>query len=292
MSRPFYLTTAIYYANGAPHIGHAYEVIAADVIARFNRLIGKQVFFLTGTDEHGIKVQKTALAQGTSPKTYVDDIAAVYRQEWAYLNVTHDRFIRTTDPEHYELVTRLWNKLVEKGDIYKAQYTGTYCPIREAFLTDRELKLMQDTGEDMSKLEAVTEENYFFRLSNYKDRVREFIETHETFILPAYRRNEVLNQLEDLADVRVRQLNGDLGFIDEHIDELLIFGDLGQHPLDGKQPLEALDPVRDRLVDLGHAADGHPLEEVVVAEFERFAQPAILESTHAAAGPGAGAGSR
>ncbi|MEZ4574841.1 MAG: methionine--tRNA ligase [Vampirovibrionales bacterium] len=203
MSRPFYLTTAIYYANGAPHIGHAYEVIAADVIARFNRLIGKQVFFLTGTDEHGIKVQKTALAQGTSPKTYVDDIAAVYRQEWAYLNVTHDRFIRTTDPEHYELVTRWWNKLVEKGDIYKAQYTGTYCPIREAFLTDRELKLMQDTGEDMSKLEAVTEENYFFRLSNYKDRVREFIETHETFILPAYRRNEVLNQLEDLADISV-----------------------------------------------------------------------------------------
>lgn len=203
MSRPFYLTTAIYYANGAPHIGHAYEIIAADVVARFNRLIGKEVFFLTGTDEHGIKVQKTAKNKDTTPQAYVDEIAQIYKTEWAYLSITQSRFIRTTEADHYRVVERLWQQLVDQGDIYKAAYEGLYCPVREAFLTEREIKMLQDAGEDLSQFERVTEENYFFRLSKYKDQIKQFLEREEDFILPRFRRNEVLNQLEELSDISV-----------------------------------------------------------------------------------------
>ena len=199
----FYLTTAIYYANAAPHIGHAYEIIAADVIARFQRLAGKDVFFLTGTDEHGVKVQKTAETQGITPKEYVDNIADVFKAEWQQLNITEDRFVRTTEPDHYDVVAKMWNKLLAKGDIYKASYEADYCRGCELFLNDR------DKDEDGRCLihktvpEKVSEENYFFKLSAYKEKLQAILREQEDFIIPVSRKQEVINILEDIQDISV-----------------------------------------------------------------------------------------
>ncbi len=199
----FYVTTAIYYANAAPHIGHAYEVIGADVIARFNRLLGKNVFFLTGTDEHGIKVEKTAAKHGLSPKAFVNEIAEKFKSTWAYLDIDYSKFIRTTDPEHYETVSALWKMLQEKGDIYKASYTGLYCSGCETFSAARDLTPEGHCPIHQTPPEAVEEENYFFRLSHYKQAIIDHIEAHPDFIYPAFRRNEVLNQLSELEDISV-----------------------------------------------------------------------------------------
>ncbi len=199
----FYLTTAIDYVNAAPHLGHAYEKIATDVMARFQRLMGKDVFFLTGTDEHGSKVEKTARSKGMEPKAYTDAMAEEFKKAWAYLNLSYDRFIRTTDPDHYALVEKLWRKLTAQGDIYKASYTGNYCTGCETFLTARDLN---DAGEctiHLSKPEAVEEENYFFKLTKYRDAIRAHIQQHPGFVQPDFRAQEVLTMLEDLEDISV-----------------------------------------------------------------------------------------
>lgn len=199
----FYVTTAIYYANAAPHIGHAYEVIAADVIARFQMLLGKHVFFLTGTDEHGIKVEKTAAKHNTSPKAYVDQIAEQFKATWKYLNIQYSRFIRTSEPDHHRTVSMIWNQLQEHGDIYKATYTGLYCAGCETFCQPRDLTPEGLCPNHLTPPDPVEEENYFFRLSKYKDAILEHLKTHPDFIIPAFRKAEVLNQLEELEDISV-----------------------------------------------------------------------------------------
>jgi methionyl-tRNA synthetase len=200
---PRYITTAIDYVNAPPHLGHAYEKIATDAMARFYKRMGHPTFFLTGTDEHGIKVEKNALSKGLAPKAFVDELSQSFKQAWAHCGVAYDRFIRTTDEDHYALVAVLWNRLLAKGDIYKASYTGRYCQGCEAFLTDRDLTEDGLCITHQTAPEAVEEENYFFRLSNYKEAIIAHINANPTFIQPDFRKQEVLNMLENLEDISV-----------------------------------------------------------------------------------------
>ena len=199
----FYLTTAIDYANGAPHIGHAYEKIQTDVIARHFRQRYDDVYFLTGTDEHGIKMQKTAAAREVTPKELCDMNVAKFKECWNGLDISYNQFIRTTDASHEESVQQIFKKLQENGDIYKHSYTGLYCSGCESFLNPRDLTEEGLCPDHLKKPEEVREENYFFKLSKYKDRIIEHIKTHPGFIQPDFRANEVLNQLEHIEDISV-----------------------------------------------------------------------------------------
>ncbi len=199
----YYITTAIDYVNAAPHLGHAYEKIATDVMARFQRLLGKEVFFLTGTDEHGTKVEKTAQARGLTPRAHTDEMVEEFKKAWQYLNLTYDRFIRTTDKDHYEVVEYLWRTMAAKDDIYKASYTGLYCSGCENFVTVRDLTEEGFCPNHQRPPEEVKEENYFFRLSKYKDAIRAHIQKNPDFVLPAFRAEEVLKMLEDVEDISV-----------------------------------------------------------------------------------------
>lgn len=192
----YYVTTAIDYANAAPHIGHAYEKIAADIVARYQRLLGKDVFFLTGTDEHGIKVEKAASAAGMSPQEFVDDIAAKFQQAWKRLEISNDYFIRTTEDKHVKVVQEVFRKMKAKGDVYKGSYTGLYCEGCEDFVRERDLK----DGKCQNHLrepKTVEEENYFFKLTKYKPALKEWLSGQQAHVKPDGRRQEVLNQLED-----------------------------------------------------------------------------------------------
>lgn len=199
----FYLTTAIDYVNGAPHIGHAYEKIMADVIIRHMRQRIDDVYFLTGTDEHGVKIQKTAESIGITPQQLCDENAQKFIDAWKLLDVNYDKLIRTTDPEHKKAVQKIFKKLLDKGDIYKHSYTGLYCSGCESFLNARELTEEGLCPNHLKKPEEIKEENYFFKLTKYKDRIIEHIKTHPKFILPECRANEVLKQLEDIEDISV-----------------------------------------------------------------------------------------
>ena len=196
MSKRFYVTTAISYVNAKPHLGHAYEAISTDVIARFKRLDGYDVWFLTGTDEHGQKVEETATAAGQDPKTFCDDVAASFREMDALLDISNDDFIRTTEPRHRMASQGLWRRLAEAGDIYLGQYAGWYSVRDEAFFAENELtkdeegNFLAPSGAPVRWLE---EESYFFRLSDYSDRLLAHYEANPDFILPHYRRNEVVN---------------------------------------------------------------------------------------------------
>jgi methionyl-tRNA synthetase len=188
----FYLTTPIYYVNDVPHIGHAYTTIASDVLARYKRLAGYEVMFLTGTDEHGIKIERSAREHGVSPQQWVDAISAQFRSLWERLNISHDDFIRTSQPRHTRVAQAVFQKSYEKGDIYKGLYEGWYCIPDETFLLESEV----NDGKCPicgRPIEWITEEAYFFRLSKYQDWILEYIETHPTFIQPVSRRNEVLS---------------------------------------------------------------------------------------------------
>lgn len=198
----FYITTAIDYVNGAPHIGHAYEKIMTDAIARHFKLRGKEVFFLTGTDEHGIKIQQSAEKNAMTPKEFTDMNAAKFKAAWEKLDVLYDRFIRTTEEQHYAVVKSIFKTLVEKDDIYKAKYTGLYCNGCEKFITERELEDGNCPIHQAPPVE-VEEENYFFRISRYKDRLIAYIKENPTFIMPEFRKNEILNQLDTLEDISV-----------------------------------------------------------------------------------------
>ena len=199
----FYLTTAIDYANGAPHIGHAYEKIQTDVLARHFRQRYDDVYFLTGTDEHGIKIQKTAASMGITPKELCDINANKFKECWAGLDISYDKFIRTTDDYHEAIVQKIFKKLQDKGDIYKHSYTGLYCAGCESFLNPRDLTEDGLCPDHLKKPEEVKEENYFFKLSKYKDRLIEHIKNNPEFIMPEFRANEVLNQLEHIEDISV-----------------------------------------------------------------------------------------
>jgi methionyl-tRNA synthetase len=202
MPKRFYVTTPIYYVNDVPHIGHAYTTIAADVLARFYRLRGIDVFFLTGLDEHGQKVQQAAAKAGIDPKTHCDQLMPKFKDLWAKLNISQDGFIRTTDPQHQSVVQRCLQTLYDKGLIYQAEYTGWYCTFDERFWTEKDVD--QGLCPDCRRpVEQVSERNYFFRMSQFQDRLKEHIHTHPGFIQPDSRRNEVLGflqkPLEDLS---------------------------------------------------------------------------------------------
>ena len=199
----FYITTAIDYVNGLPHIGHAYEKIATDVIARHFKQRGKDVFFLTGSDEHGIKIQKTAAENGISPKEHCDNTSAEFKKAWKKADIDYDRYIRTTDSDHEKVVQWAFEELLKKGDIYKSSYTGLYCSGCECFLSPRELDENGCCPIHQRKPEEVKEENYFFKLSKYKDAIAEHIKQNPNFIMPQIRANEILNQLKDIEDISV-----------------------------------------------------------------------------------------
>ena len=171
----FYLTTAIDYVNGAPHIGHAYEKILTDIIARHFSQRTDDLFFLTGTDEHGIKIQKTAAAKGISPKELCDYNAQQFKDAWKALDINYNRFIRTTDEDHKAIVQKIFKKLVENGDIYKHSYEGLYCSGCECFLNEKDLTEDGLCPDHLKKPEIVSEENYFFRLTKYKDAIIKYI---------------------------------------------------------------------------------------------------------------------
>ncbi len=199
----FYITTAIDYVNGLPHIGHAYEKIASDVIARHFKQRGKDVFFLTGSDEHGIKIQKTAQDLGISPKEHCDKTSSEFKKAWKKADIDYNRYIRTTDTDHEKLVQWAFEELLKRGDIYKSSYTGLYCNGCEAFLSPRELDENGFCPIHKKKPQEVKEENYFFKLSKYKDAIAEHIKKNPKFILPKSRENEILNQLKDIEDISV-----------------------------------------------------------------------------------------
>lgn len=205
MSKNFYITTPIYYPSDNLHIGHAYTTVAADTIARYKRMTGYDTWFLTGSDEHGQKIQRTAKGKGLQPKEYVDNIVAGFKHLWKTLEISYDDFIRTTDERHIKVVQEIFVKLHEQGDIYKSEYEGWYCTPCETFWTERQAEggLCPDCGRPV---ELVKEESYFFKMSKYADALLKHIEDHPEFIQPVSRRNEMVNfikqGLEDLCVTR------------------------------------------------------------------------------------------
>ncbi len=187
----YYITTPIYYVNDKPHLGHAYTSVAADTLARFMRLDGKDVKFLTGTDEHGQKVEKSAQAAGVSPQDFVDMVSEHFRELSPLLNLSNDDFIRTTEPRHIKSAQAIWKKLLEKGDIYLGSYDGWYCVRDEAFYAESEL--VDGKAPTGAPVEWVEEPSYFFKLSVYQDKLIAFYEANPDFIQPESRRNEILS---------------------------------------------------------------------------------------------------
>ncbi len=199
----FYITTPIYYPSDNLHIGHAYTTVVADAFARYHRQIGDDVWFLTGTDEHGQKIQRRAEAAGVTPQAFVDQIVVNIENLWRKLKISHDDFIRTTELRHKKTVQAIFDRLYQQGDIYKSEYEGWYCTPCEAFWLERQLQdgKCPDCGREV---ELVKEESYFFRVSKYADRLMKHIEAHPEFILPVSRKNEMINNflkpgLEDLC---------------------------------------------------------------------------------------------
>jgi methionyl-tRNA synthetase len=209
VNKRFYVTTPIYYVNDIPHIGHAYTTIAADILARYNRLLGNDVFFLTGTDEHGQKVEKAALEKGRSPKEHADLMVENFKALWTKLGISNDAFIRTTDEGHKKTVQGLLQMLLDRGEIEKRSYAGWYCTPDERFWTEKDL--VNGNCPDCGRpVEQIHEENYFFLMSKYQDRLIKHIVENPDYVLPDTRRNEVLgflrnNALGDLCISRPKQ---------------------------------------------------------------------------------------
>ncbi len=201
--KPYYITTAIAYTSGKPHIGNTYEAILADSIARYKRFQGYNVFLQTGTDEHGQKIEEKAAAAGVTPKEFVDGVSAEIKRIWDLVGTSYDKFIRTTDAEHEKQVQKIFKKMVDKGDIYKGAYEGMYCTPCESFWTDSQL--VDGKCPDCGRaVQPAKEEAYFFRMSKYADRLIEHINTHPEFIQPVSRKNEMMNNfllpgLQDLC---------------------------------------------------------------------------------------------
>ena len=201
--KPYYITTPIYYPSTNLHIGNTYTTVAADAVARFKRLSGFDVMFLTGTDEHGQKIQRIAEEKGITPKEHVDEVVAGIKELWKMMNISYDKFIRTTDDYHVKTVQKIFKKLYDQGDIYKGSYEGWYCTPCESFFTDTQL--VNGNCPDCGRpVEKTKEESYFFKMSKYADRLIEYIETHPEFIQPESRKNEMLNNflrpgLQDLC---------------------------------------------------------------------------------------------
>ena len=222
MKEKFYITTAIAYSSRKPHIGNTFEVIMTDAIARYKRKQGYDVFFLTGTDEHGQKIENCAKEAGITPKEYVDGVAGQIKEIWDLMGASYDHFIRTTDDYHEAAVTAIFKKLYDKGDIYKSEYEGWYCEPCEAFLTDSQIVdgKCPDCGREVKKMK---EESYFFRMSAYQDRLMQYIEDHPEFIEPEARKKEMVNNflkpgLQDLCVSRSSFKWGvPVSFDDKHV---------------------------------------------------------------------------
>ena len=203
MSEKYYITTAIAYTSGKPHIGNTYEIVLADSIARYKRMLGYDVFFQTGTDEHGQKIEDKAKAAGVAPQQFVDQVAGQIKEIWDLMNTSYDKFMRTTDPDHERQVQKIFKKLYDQGDIYKSEYEGWYCKPCESFFTESQIVdgKCPDCG---APVEKAKEEAYFFRMSKYADRLLKHIEENPEFIQPESRKNEMINNfikpgLQDLC---------------------------------------------------------------------------------------------
>lgn len=222
MKKSYYISTAIAYTSGKPHIGNTYEIVLADAIARFKRYQGYDVYFQTGTDEHGIKIEEKAKEANVSPKEFVDSVAKEIRTIWDLMNTSYDRFVRTTDSHHEKVVQHIFKRMYENGDIYKGEYKGLYCTPCESFWTESQLVdgKCPDCGREVS---LQTEEAYFFRLSKYQDRLEKYIEEHPDFIQPVSRKNEMINNfikpgLQDLCVSRTSLKWGiPVDFDDKHV---------------------------------------------------------------------------
>ncbi len=218
----YYITTAIAYTSGKPHIGNTYEIVLADSIARFKRLTGYDVFFMTGTDEHGQKIQNKAEEAGKKPKEFVDDVADEIKRIWDLMNTSYNKFIRTTDEDHIQIVQKIFKKLYDQGDIYKSEYEGWYCTPCESFFTESQLKegKCPDCGREVKKAK---EEAYFFKLSKYQNQLMKHIEDHPEFIQPESRKNEMINNFlkPGLQDLCVSRTSFDWGipvtFDEKHV---------------------------------------------------------------------------
>ncbi len=207
MTKTFYLTTPLYYVNAKPHIGHAYTNVLCDTFARWQKFIGRPIFFLTGTDEHGTKIEKVAKAAGMEPRAYVDSIVPEFKSLWSMLGIEYDYFIRTTDESHKTAVQKTLQELEAKGEVYRSTYTGWYCTPCESFWTELQLKegKCPDCGREVQQL---AEDNYFFKLAKHQEWLIQYIQDHPDFIRPEMRKNEILGflrqPLEDLCITRLR----------------------------------------------------------------------------------------
>jgi len=207
-----YITTPIYYVNDVPHIGHAYTTIIADTLARYSRMAGLDTFFLTGTDEHGQKIEESAKARGKSPKEYADEISAKFKNLWDAFDISYDKFIRTTDEDHIKGVQKAFLKMYEKGDIYKDVYKGHYCISCETFFPKTQLVDEEFCPECGKPTTIVEEESYFFRLSNYQDKLLAWYRDNPECILPRAKRNEVIRFVEGgLEDLSITRTSFDWG---------------------------------------------------------------------------------
>ncbi len=222
MKEKFYITTAIAYASRKPHIGNTYEIVLTDAIARYKRQMGFDVYFLTGSDEHGQKVQDLATQEGISPKEYVDKIVSQIKGIWDIMDTSYDQFIRTTDEHHEKVVAHIFQKLYDQGDIYKDEYEGYYCVPCETFYTETQLNdgMCPDCGRPVKKAK---EEAYFFKMSKYQDKLMQYIEDHPDFICPPARKNEMVNNFlkPGLSDLCVSRTSFDWGvkvpFDEKHV---------------------------------------------------------------------------
>ncbi len=207
----FYITTPIYYVNDVPHIGHAYTTVAADVLARFKRLCGEKVLFVTGTDEHGKKIQRSAEERGISPKALADEVVTKFKDAWKLLNIKNDDFIRTTEERHARVVNEIWTRMKAKGDIYPGLYEGWYCIPDESYWTEKEL-INGKCPVCGREVERIKEESYFFKLSKYQQPLLEHIESNPGFIMPVSRRNEILSFVRDgLKDLSITRAGFEWG---------------------------------------------------------------------------------
>ena len=244
----YYISTAIAYASGKPHIGNTYEIVLADSIARFRRMQGYQVYFQTGTDEHGQKIENKAEEKGCTPQKYVDDVAAEIHRIWDLMNTSYDKFIRTTDAYHVRQVQKIFKKFYEQGDIYKGHYEGWYCTPCESFWTDSQLVdgKCPDCGRPVTRAK---EEAYFFRMSKYAPRLIEYINEHPEFIQPVSRKNEMMNNflLPGLQDLCVSRTSFKWGIPVDFDDKHVVY--------------VWLDALTNSITGLGYDADGNSREE-------------------------------
>ena len=248
VDKKYYISTAIAYTSGKPHIGNTYEIVLADCVARFKRMQGYDVYFQTGTDEHGEKIQIKAKEAGITPKEFVDGVASQIKDIWDIMNTTYDKFVRTTDPDHEKKIQKIFTKLYEQGDIYEGAYEGMYCTPCESFFTESQLVdgKCPDCGGPVHKAK---EEAYFFKLSKYEKQLEQYIEEHPEFIWPPARKNEMINNFikPGLSDLCVSRTSFDWGI---------------QVPFDPKHVVYVwIDALSNYITNIGYDPDGNHSEE-------------------------------